>query len=179
MFKEEIKKLAALQVAERSMRAEKKASKEPRHRPSVAEFTGEPQRPAWMLPRARRDAYVAACEPARPYHDWFWESDARKRRRRFQIRVRHLLSAFHRGVPYKTVEPRTTSDLSHIAYWLTQALLYLEPGRADPCCNDMRQWLGAPLYLEKYPPVPSARFAEGTLGLTRSAPEVPLEACAE
>lgn len=88
MFKEEIKKLAAEQVAERSDRNRVKAG-------TYGDLTVNPNDMSTLSPHAL----------------WFVYSDSRKKQRRLQIRIRHLIAAFLAGVAYATLEQRTIIPL--------------------------------------------------------------------
>lgn len=102
MFKEEIKKLAAEQVAERNLRQAKKAEDCPKQPPLRDDFK------AWT-------DFFRAWDDKESYWQWFIASDTRKNRRRFQIRIRHLVQAFVRGVPYARLEARTSMDPALLA----------------------------------------------------------------
>ncbi len=88
MFKEEISKLAAAQVAERSDRNRVKAG-------TYGDLTVNPNDMRTLT----------------PYALWFVYSDSRKKQRRLQIRIRHLIAAFLAGVAYATLEQRTIVPL--------------------------------------------------------------------
>lgn len=169
MFKAEIKKLAAAQVAERQARHAMKASDAVRHRPQLTEYSPT-ARSYYGMSLDERSRWEEACRASLPYHEWFIASDRRKFTRRQQIRVRHLLDAFHSGVPYKVVESSTRTDPELLAYWLTTALLHLEPGREDRECNDVRRWLGAKPWMDRFPPVPYAGLVKYLGFLPEAAP---------
>lgn len=175
MFKEEIKKLAALQVAERQARHAMKASDAPRRVPPRPLAGDGTPKSYYGMSKEERRQYEEAWKLVAPYHEWFVASSHRRHRRRSHIRIRHLLDAFRRGVPYKVVESHTTTELEHLAYWLTQALLHFEPSREDRACNDVRAWLGAKPYLNPWMPTPSPRFATEVLGLAAQVAPQPAE----
>lgn len=171
MFKEEIKKLAAEQVAERKARQAKKASDEPRRWPTRPLNVDGTQKGYYGLTKEERRQYEEACKLVLPYHEWFIASQRRKLSRRHQIRIRHLYEMWMRGVPYLLVESKTVSDLKDLAYWMTELRLYVCPDTPDPWGDkDIRPWLGLPPVQNPYPRVMSP-YTPRVLGLPAPQPE--------
>lgn len=92
--------------------------------------------------RAARNEKKATTEDrtTTDYQTWFINSDYHRRGRSFKIRIRHLVAAYMKGVPYKTVEAKSVMHERELLYYLLHAMASVDP--ATDHREALAAWLG-------------------------------------
>lgn len=136
MFKEEIKALAAEQVAERRARTEKKASTPQEEKVPPARVSYDSWQKFW-----------AAWNQKDAYWMWFIGSTARKEHRRAQIRIRHLIAAYVAGVPYNVLEKKSHVPVYDLACGM---IIVMRALGVSHSMDDVYAWIGADMSKKHY-----------------------------